>query len=233
MEYILFNDTSPVKGVNFPKSQVGFQKMCKICGAAETLFDKKGFYETSVADICNQAKTAVGTFYIYFQDKTAIYNYLVRNYYLVITNYLNKHVAHCKTRFEMEKEGVKAFIRFGHAHPQCFKIIWGSTHIDPVIFEDYYLRFAESYVAALKKFGEELVDVDYSTAAWFLMGISTFICLKTVLDHKKLTEKELNTIVADIMKMLSSGLFRPAIRDNMKDSSGSAKHRKARPVKKK
>jgi AcrR family transcriptional regulator len=208
MEYIFFNETSLIKGVNIPKSQVGFRKMSSICDAAETLFDKKGFYDTSVADICRLAKTAVGTFYIYFQDKTTIYNYLVRNYYVVIKDYLNKNIAHCKTRFEMEREGIKAFIRFGHTHPQCYKIIWGSSHINPALFEDYYTRFAKSYIAALRKFGDELIDIDYSTAAWFLMGVANFICLKAILDHKRLTEKGLNSLVDKVMKLLSEGLFR-------------------------
>ena len=211
MEYIFFNDVSLIKGVNIPKSNVGFRKMCQICKAAETLFDKKGFYETSVVDICGLAKTAVGTFYIYFQDKTAIYNYLVRNYYVIINNYLNKHITRCKSRLEMEREGLKAFIRFSHAHPQCYKIIWGSSYINPVLFEDYYVRFAKSYSAALKKFGEELVDVNYSTIAWFLMGVSNFICLKVIFNHKRLTEKRLNTIVDEVMKLFSKGLFRSAI----------------------
>ena len=208
MEYIFFNDTSRLKGVNLPKSQVGFKRMCRICDSAETLFAKHGFYDTSIADICRHAKTAVGTFYIYFQDKTAIYHYLVSNYYLVITKYLNKHIAGCKTRFEMEREGLKAFIRFGHTNPQCYKIIWGSSHIDPVLFEDYYTRFAKSYVAALKRYADELITIDYSTMAWALMGISTFICLKVVINHKKLPEKGLNALVDEVMEMLSRGLFR-------------------------
>jgi len=207
MEYIFFTDSSLIKGVNIPKSNVGFRKMCKICSAAETLFDKKGFYETSVADICGLAKTAVGTFYIYFKDKTAIYTYLVRNYYVVIKNYLNKYVVDCKSRYEMEREGLKAFIRFGHTYPQCYKIIWGCSYIDPALFEDYYIRFAKSYTDALKKYNEELVDVDYSTMAWVLMGVANFVGLKVLLKHKRLMEKELNSLVDDVMKLLSSGLF--------------------------
>ncbi|MCL2832475.1 MAG: TetR/AcrR family transcriptional regulator [Treponema sp.] len=208
MEYIFFNDSSLAKGVNIPKSQVGFKKMCQICGAAETLFDEKGFYETSIADICSLAGTAVGTFYIYFSDKTSIYTYLVRNYYVVIKNHLNKYISGCKTRYEMEREGLKAFIRFGHSHPQCYKIIWGCSYINPALFEDYYIRFAKSYSSALKKFGNELADINYSTMAWFLMGVANFIGLKIILDHKRLTEKDLNSLVDDVMRLFKDGLFR-------------------------
>jgi AcrR family transcriptional regulator len=209
MNYILLNDMSKIKGVNKPKSDVGFKKMGQICDAAGTLFDKKGFYDTSVADICSLAKTAVGTFYIYFQDKTAIYKYLVRNYYVVIKNYLNEQIADCKTRYEMEREGLKAFIRFGHKHPQCYKIIWGSSHIDPVIFEDYYTRFAKGYVSALRKFSSELINVDYETAVWVLMGIANFCCLKSILKNGRLSEKNLNALVDEVMKLISKGLFKP------------------------
>ena len=208
MEYIFFNSASRLKGVNIPKSQVGFKKMSRICKSAEVLFSKKGFYETSVADICNHAKTAIGTFYIYFQDKTAIYHYLVRNYYVVIKKHLGKSTENCKTRYEMEKEGLKAFIKFGQSNPQCYKIIWGSSHIDPALFADYYTRFARGYVTALKKFSTELNTIDYSTAAWVLMGVSTFTALKAVLTHKKLSTKDLNTLVDDVMKIISQGIFR-------------------------
>jgi hypothetical protein len=107
----------------------------------------------------------------------------------------------------MEREGLKAFIRFGHAHPQCYKIIWGSSHIDPSLFEDYYTRFAKSYTEALKKFSGELITIDYSTAAWFLMGISNFVCLKVIFRHKRLSEKDLDIQVDEVMTLLSKGLF--------------------------
>jgi AcrR family transcriptional regulator len=194
--------------------------MCKICDAAETLFDKNGFYDTSITDICCLAKAAVGTFYIYFQDKTSIYNYLVRNYYVVIKNYLRKHIEGCKNRYEMEREGLKAFIRFGNEHPQCYKIIWGSAHINPRLFESYYSKFAKSYIFALKKFDTELVDIDLSTAAWSLMGIANFVCLRTIFAHKKVSEKQLNFLIDDVMKMLTHGLFRKPPNRNLYNIDG-------------
>jgi len=208
MEYILFNDASRIKGVNMPKSKVGYRKMCQLCDAAETLFDQKGFYNTSIADICKYAKTAIGTFYIYFQDKTAVYEYLVKNYYVVIKKHIKKSIVNCKTRYEMEREGLREFIRFGYAHPQCYKIIWGSSHIDPVLFEDYYIRFAGSYINALAQYSDELKDIDYSTTAWFLMGVANFVCLKIIIDNKKLTKKKLDDLVDQVMKLLSGGMFR-------------------------
>jgi hypothetical protein len=108
----------------------------------------------------------------------------------------------------MEREGIKAFIRFGNEHPQCYKIIWGSSHINPRLFEDYYSNFAKSYTSALKKFSNELIEIDSSTSAWCLMGIANFVCLKTIFTHKKTSEKQLNALVDEVMKLLNRGLFR-------------------------
>jgi hypothetical protein len=107
----------------------------------------------------------------------------------------------------MEREGIKAFIRFGNEHPQCYKIIWGSSHINPRLFEDYYSNFAKSYTSALKKFSNELIEIDFSTSAWCLMGIANFVCLKTIFTHKKISEKQLNALVEEVMKLLDRGLF--------------------------
>ncbi|MDR3318507.1 MAG: TetR/AcrR family transcriptional regulator [Clostridiales bacterium] len=208
MEYIFLNNLDEIKGINAPKSPLGFSKMVKLCESAEMLFDKKGFFQTSIADICRAAHTAVGTFYIYFQDKTAIYNYLVRNYYVVIKRHLNENIAGLKTRLEIECAGLRAFIRFGHTHPQCYKIIWGSSYISPDLFENYYTDFAKSYVRALDKTPEQIIDVDYSTAAFFLMGIANFICLKTIFNKSPLPESKLDEIIADTRKILTEGLFK-------------------------
>jgi hypothetical protein len=87
-------------------------------------------------------------------------------------------------------------------------LIWGSAHINPSLFESYYSNFAESYIHALKKFDVELVDVDLSTVAWTLMGIANFVCLRTIFTHKKISEQQLNSLIDDVMKILSYGLFR-------------------------
>jgi AcrR family transcriptional regulator len=208
MEYIFFDESSAIKGLNMPKSKIGFERMCNLCAAAETLFSEKGFYETSIADISKAAKTAVGTFYTYFQDKTAIYNYLVKNYYVVIHKHLAEKTAGCATRVEMEREGLKAFIRFGQQNPQCYKIIWGSSHVDPAIFEDYYTNFARGYIAALKKYQSNLADADLSNIVWCLMGITSFITLKVIFTHKPISERKLERLADDVMNMLSNGIFK-------------------------
>lgn len=45
---------------------------------AQAFFQER-FYQTSITDICRESNTAVGTFYIYFDDKTALYRCLMED----------------------------------------------------------------------------------------------------------------------------------------------------------
>lgn len=49
----------------------------RLLNAALTVFESKGFLETNVSDICQEAGSAHGTFYIYFKSKEDIWYALV------------------------------------------------------------------------------------------------------------------------------------------------------------
>ena len=68
------------KGLHAPKTRQGINKMQLLLDSAEKLFSQSSFFEVSVSDICKEAHTAVGTFYIYFDSKTDVYRYLVEYY---------------------------------------------------------------------------------------------------------------------------------------------------------
>ena len=208
MEYIDFRKMKEINGVKKPKSALGFERLVKICEAAEQLFVSKGFSETSIADICTSANMAIGTFYIYFTDKVALYRYLVMNYSYVIRHHLRNNTRHCKSRFEMEREGLKAFIQFGYNNPHCYKLIWGSIVIDKQLFTDYYTSFAEAYVQALSKHTDELRDgLDLVNASYVLMGIANFVGLQAMFEQT-LTPESLEQLVNQTMNIIKSGMFK-------------------------
>ena len=61
----------------------------------------------------------------------------------------------------------------------------------------------------LVKDKDQLIETDYETTALALMGISSFLGLKTMFNEgKKLTEVEINKMADSIMKILKNGLFK-------------------------
>lgn len=201
------NEILEVQGVHQPKTRIGATKIHALVDAAEALFTQSGFYDVSVSDICREAKTAVGTFYIYFNSKADIYRYLVESYKREIRQNLAQTIAGCVTRREMEREGIKCFIRYAVENPSVYNIIWGSLSVDKQMFEDYYVSFADSYARALSRSQEELKVADVLSTAYMLMGITNFLGLRAIFEH--LDDGQIEKMVDEaIFPILEHGMFR-------------------------
>ena len=195
------------KGINLPKTKLGLAKMNKLLDAAEELFTNNGFHGTSISDICKRAGTAVGTFYIYFETKTDVYRFLMWKYQRQIKALLAESIKGCSTRFEMEREGIKCFVKFAIKTPNVYNIIWGSLSIDQKLFVDYYSSFAESYTHALQKSSDEMEKLDPKTVAYMLMGISNFIGLRAIFEQ--MNDEDIDRIIDEnVMPALNSGIFK-------------------------
>lgn len=199
--------TYQVPGTHTPKTKQGFAKMLALLEAADKLFNKGGFSGVSVSDICKEAHTAVGTFYIYFDSKTDLYRYLVEIYKRQIKRHLALAIAGCTTRAEKEKEGIKCFIRYAVNNPNVYNIIWGSLAVDKQMFEDYYVSFAQSYARALSKDSHALKSEDVTSIAYVLMGITNFLGLRAIFE--KMTDQQIDGMIEkSVMPMLENGMFR-------------------------
>lgn len=193
-------------GINRPKTKLGLTKMLKLIDSAEELFTTKGFYQTSISDICKNAGTAVGTFYIYFETKTDIYRYMMDSYSEEIKLRLSDAIRGCKTREEKEREGIKCFIKYAVQSPNVYNIIWGSLSVDKTLFENYYESFARSYTKSLLRDSEDISASDVTTIAYMLMGISNFVGLRAIFDD--MTVEEIDKMVDEsVMPALRSGIL--------------------------
>lgn len=196
-----------IKGVNRPKTQLGLNKMMKLIEAAEELFTTKGFYQTSISDICKSAGTAVGTFYIYFQTKTDIYGYMMQEYANEIKTRLSEAIKDCTTRYEKEREGIKCFVKYAVERPNVYNVIWGSLSVDKKMFTDYYESFARSYTYSLTHDKGEINTEDATTIAYMLMGVSNFLGLRAMFEN--MSDAEIDKLVDEtLMPALKSGIFK-------------------------
>ncbi len=194
------------QGINKPKTKLGQIKMDKLITTAENLFTQKGFYNTSIADICKEAQTAVGTFYIYFDTKTDVYRFLMEKYKTEIRNLLTKSIANCTTRYEKEREGIKCFVKYAVSNSNVYNIIWGSLSIDRNMFVDYYESFAKSYTKSLNRDKNEVSSLDYTTIAYILMGLSNFLGLRAMFEE--MSDEKIDEMVDNsVMPALSKGFL--------------------------
>ena len=199
--------TYQVQGVHTPKTKAGFSKMLSLLEAADKLFNETSYFDVSVSDICQEAHTAVGTFYIYFDSKTDLYRYLMEIYKRQIKAHLAEAIEGCDTRALREREGIKCFIRYAVKNPNVYNIIWGSLAVERQMFEDYYVSFAESYARALRTDKQELSTADVTSLAYMLMGITNFLGLRAIFED--MNDDQINAIIdQSIMPILEAGMFR-------------------------
>ncbi len=193
--------------INEPKTNRGKETLEKICKSAEELFSSQGYYNTSINDITRMSNIAPGTFYIYFKDKLSVFKYLVDHLNHVLREEIRDNIKDCKSRYEEEHEGFKAFFNFLKHHRGLYKIIWESQFVDQETFRNYYENIAKGYIKrieASQEKGEITDDINAKTLAYCFIGISNFIGLKWIIfDDKPVTDE----VIDDLMKLFKNGAF--------------------------
>ena len=193
-----------------PKRRDGQKTFDQIIDTAKKLFSKNGYLATSINEIIEKSGIATGTFYIYFDDKFALYSYILAKYRKLIRKTISEAIKDAHTRYDKERLGLRAFLKFAWEDPLAYRIIWESMFVDQKLFKEYYQTFSTDYQRQLKRSvdGNEVKDdIDLETLSYILMGISNFVGLQ-VLFRDTLTDKDLDRICDEVMKVLDHGMFR-------------------------
>lgn len=198
--------------VNKPRTNRGRATLNNILSAAAQVFYEKGYHDASINDITRLAGVASGTFYVYFDGKYNLYRYLLLQCSHVIRKHLSLAVKDCKTRREVERVGMKAWLEFALENPYMYNIIWESLYVDRSLFVDYYQTFSNSYIQGLDKAKQagEIHDIDSEVLSYILMGASNFLGLNWCVFKEN--PEEIDHVVDEFMKLLDNGLFSSAIK---------------------
>lgn len=192
-----------------PKTARGKETVLKILNAAEKLFSERGYHNTKITDIVQEAEVAPGTFYIYFPNKKNIFSYLMHELGHNLRHEIAENRKACTSRLELERIGFKTFFRFVEAHKGLFRIVWDAQFVDEEAFQDYYESFARKYIEGIKlaqKKGE-MKKLDPESLTYALIGISNFIALKWIIFEKKPVP---DSCIDAIMELIESGAFQAA-----------------------
>lgn len=199
-----------VKNYRLPKRSDGLKTFEKIIETAQRLFADKGYQATSINEIINESQIATGTFYLYFDDKLALYIYLLKKYRRDIRRALAEEIGDATTRYEKERLGLRGFLKFANKDPLSYRIIWESMFIEFDLFKEYYVTFAHDYMKQLSKSiedGEVREEINLETTSYILMGISNFVGLQ-VLFQKDLSDADIDKLCDNVMDILKNGMLK-------------------------
>lgn len=196
-----------LQNIRYPKREKSQKTFDTIVSTAKKLFAHQGYQSTSINEIIQKSKIAAGTFYLYFDDKFALYSYLLNQYRHSIRKEISEAIQSANSRYEKERLGIRAFLAYAWKDPLAYRIIWESLFVDPKLFKDYYMTFSQDYMKQLRLAKDELrPNLDLETLSYMLMGISNFVGLQ-VMFRETLTPMDLDLITNQVMDILNHGMF--------------------------
>lgn len=160
----------------------GMETRLKLLNAAEKVFGKKGYYETSVVNITQEAGVGQGTFYNYFQTKKDIYEALIHQYSRDLRLAIKEEMQGAKTHEEAQRRGFLGFFNWVKNHPELYSIVQQAVVVDQELYRWYYGKLAKGFLKSLSagvKDGE-FKALDLETVAYSLMSIGQFLGMRWV-----------------------------------------------------
>ncbi|MDF0599650.1 TetR/AcrR family transcriptional regulator [Psychromarinibacter sp. C21-152] len=173
--------------------------------AAEKVIGEKGFSAASIADITREAGTALGTFYIYFPTKEAVFHELVLEMGHATRAAVTQAIDGAPDRLAAEKNGLRAFLQFVAARPALYRIVEEARFVDPEAYRGYFTTFARAYATRLRAAAEagEIAHGDQEVRAWALMGVAKTLGDRFVLWEEK---PDLDHVVDSAFALIRDGL---------------------------
>ncbi len=133
-----------------PPTARGRRTRQAILDAAEHVFGDRGFHEAGIVEITQRAKVAPGTFYLYFPDKRAVFEDLVRLLNHRLRADIQAAVAGLPDRVDTEVAGFEAFFAFTRKHRDLYRVIRQAEFVDESLYRWHYRTLAKGYRRGLR-----------------------------------------------------------------------------------
>ena len=166
-----------------PRTARGRATRERILESALKEFGKVGYHDASIVRITDGAGVAMGTFYLYFDGKLAVFNELVEDLNRRMRHRMSEAIADAPDRLAAERAGFRAFFEFTTEVPQLYRIIRQAEFVSPEAMHLHYRRIVEGYTQALAAASRagEIAPLDPEVTAWALMGIGEIIGMRWIL----------------------------------------------------
>ena len=176
--------SGPTAAALLPRTARGQRTRQALLDAAEQVFGELGYHRAGIVEITQKAGVALGTFYLYFPDKHAVFVDLVRTLNETLRATIRARIAELDDRIEQEIAGTEAFFAFVREHRNLYLVIREAESVDEELYRWHYRMLAKPYVKGLRKAqlaGQVRNDLDAETLAYMLMGIAEAIGMRYVL----------------------------------------------------
>ena len=176
--------SEPMSAAGKPLTKRGEATRRKVLEAAEDVFADLGYHEASIVKVTERAGVGLGTFYLYFDSKQAVFEALVLDLNQRVRRAMSEEMAGATTRLEAERAGFAGFFRFTAEHPALYRVVREAEYVSPGTMREHYQRIVSGYEDGLRRAqadGEVDPGLDPEVTAWTLMGIGELIGMRYLL----------------------------------------------------
>jgi AcrR family transcriptional regulator len=160
-----------------PSAEGGEATRQALLTSAEQLFGEAGFYATTIAEITYIAGVALGTFYLYFPSKVAIFDEVTRLVSRRLRHEEKATLEGLADRRAIECIGYKVFFRWIRRHLGAYRILREAEFVDQGrVGREHYQQLAHAYALGLAggmRRGE-IRQHDPEALTYALLGIAHF-----------------------------------------------------------
>lgn len=110
----------------------GERTRARVMEAARRVFEDRGYIETRVSDIVEEAGIAVGSFYTYFPSREALFLTLVRDFYVNLDP-VSLEGDDDENAIEIIDRSVRAYFDFYRAHTKMMTLIESTAVLIPEV----------------------------------------------------------------------------------------------------
>jgi AcrR family transcriptional regulator len=143
----------PGRSNTVPKTE----RRLQILSAARDVFAKRGYHQTTIDDIVLSAGVARGTFYLYFEDKRAVFSDLIDRFAVKLTMAIEHIVTDDPSRpvANQVQDNIRSVVRTCLSERTMTKILFtGAVGVDP----EFDRKIATFYDTVVQLLTESLRD---------------------------------------------------------------------------
>ncbi|MGM0411348.1 MAG: TetR/AcrR family transcriptional regulator [Bacillota bacterium] len=187
------------------------KKKKKICEAAINIFQEQNFTETTVSEIASAAHVGKGTFYLYFESKISLLDFLLEIGIKKLIDYVKKCVENIKNPKEKLEKLIDSQLDFHNYYKNYFyfflREMW--AHREGLrekinVIKEEYISIIESIIEAGKKKGF-FKDVNSDTISSALFGMLTMPSFHWAVFYRSYPKEEINK---DLSEVFFNGLLK-------------------------
>jgi AcrR family transcriptional regulator len=116
-----------------------------LLSAARRVLSRHGFHRTKIVDIAREAGVAVGTFYLYYPTKEALFLEMVEDAVRLLKTEIDRLDSLANDPIQRARVGCETFFRFAQENRDLFRIVFGHG----ATFHDVVHQAQELFIAGV------------------------------------------------------------------------------------